>query len=56
MAEEPTREEAHVGLMRLYVLSGNKGEALAQYVRLEEVLARNWAPSLVLRAVHLGRR
>jgi non-specific serine/threonine protein kinase len=40
MVEEPTREEAHVGLMRLYALEGSKGEALAQYGRLEEVLSR----------------
>jgi DNA-binding SARP family transcriptional activator len=38
VAEEPTCEEAHVGLMRLYALSGSNGEALAQYRRLEEVL------------------
>jgi DNA-binding SARP family transcriptional activator len=29
VGEEPTREEAHVGLMRLYALKGSKGEALA---------------------------
>jgi predicted ATPase/DNA-binding SARP family transcriptional activator/DNA-binding CsgD family transcriptional regulator len=40
ISEEPTREEAHVSLMRLYALSGNKGEALVQYVQLKEVLAR----------------
>jgi DNA-binding SARP family transcriptional activator len=40
VAEEPTREEAHVGLMRLYALLGSNGEALAQYGRLEEVLLR----------------
>ena len=40
MSEEPTREEAHVGLMRLYALAGNSGEALAQYGRLEETLSR----------------
>ena len=40
VAEELTREEAHTGLMRLYALSGNKGEALAQYGRLKEALAR----------------
>jgi predicted ATPase/DNA-binding SARP family transcriptional activator/DNA-binding CsgD family transcriptional regulator len=40
LSEEPTREETHVSLIRLYALSGNKGEALAQYVQLEEVLAR----------------
>jgi predicted ATPase/DNA-binding SARP family transcriptional activator/DNA-binding CsgD family transcriptional regulator len=40
VAEEPTREEAHVGLMRLYALSGSRAEALAQYGQLEEVLIR----------------
>ena len=40
VAEELTREEAHTGLMRLYALSGNKGEALAQYSRLKDALAR----------------
>src|SRR5919205_669826 len=38
VGEEPTREEAHVGLMRLYALRGSKGEALAQYGRLEAIL------------------
>ena len=32
LAEEPTNEEAHVGLMRLYASSGRSGEALRQYV------------------------
>ena len=40
VSEEPTREEAHAGLMRLYALVGNNGEALAQYGRLEETLSR----------------
>jgi predicted ATPase/DNA-binding SARP family transcriptional activator/DNA-binding CsgD family transcriptional regulator len=40
VAEEPAREDAHVSLMRQYALAGSKGEALAQYVQLEEVLAR----------------
>jgi predicted ATPase/DNA-binding SARP family transcriptional activator/DNA-binding CsgD family transcriptional regulator len=40
ISEEPTREETHVGLMRLYAFSGSKGEALARYGQLEEVLAR----------------
>jgi predicted ATPase/DNA-binding SARP family transcriptional activator/DNA-binding CsgD family transcriptional regulator len=40
ISEEPTREEAHVRLMRLYALSGSKGDALAQYVQLEEILAK----------------
>jgi predicted ATPase/DNA-binding SARP family transcriptional activator/DNA-binding CsgD family transcriptional regulator len=39
-AEEPAHEEAHAGLMRLYALAGNNGEALAQYGRLEEALSR----------------
>jgi predicted ATPase/DNA-binding SARP family transcriptional activator len=38
VGEEPTREEAHVGLMRLYALKGSKAEALAQYGRLEAIL------------------
>jgi predicted ATPase/DNA-binding SARP family transcriptional activator/DNA-binding CsgD family transcriptional regulator len=39
LAKEPTNEEAHVGLMRLYALSGQSGEALRQYERLREVLS-----------------
>jgi predicted ATPase/DNA-binding SARP family transcriptional activator/DNA-binding CsgD family transcriptional regulator len=39
LAEEPTNEEAHVGLMRLYALSGRQGEALSQYGRLSEALS-----------------
>jgi predicted ATPase/DNA-binding SARP family transcriptional activator/DNA-binding CsgD family transcriptional regulator/Tfp pilus assembly protein PilF len=40
LAEEPTNEEAHVGLMRLYASSGRSGEALRQYGRFSEVLSR----------------
>jgi DNA-binding SARP family transcriptional activator len=40
VAEEPTSEEAHAGLMRLHALLGRKSEALAQYAQLEEVLAK----------------
>jgi DNA-binding SARP family transcriptional activator len=40
VVEEPTREEAHIGLMRLYALGGGQAEALAQYARLEESLSR----------------
>ena len=40
LVEEPTREEAHMGLMRLYALWGRQAEALAQYARLEESLSR----------------
>jgi DNA-binding SARP family transcriptional activator len=40
VTEEPVLEEAHVGLMRLYVLSGRSGQALDQYDRLRETLRR----------------
>ena len=39
MAVEPTREEAHAGLMRLYALSGRQRLALRQYERLSEALS-----------------
>jgi predicted ATPase/DNA-binding SARP family transcriptional activator/DNA-binding CsgD family transcriptional regulator len=39
VAEEPTREEAHAGLMRLYALSELQAEALGQYERLCEALS-----------------
>jgi len=38
VAEEPTHEGAHVGLMRLYALSERRREALGQYERLREAL------------------
>jgi DNA-binding SARP family transcriptional activator len=40
VAEEPAHEGAHVGLMRLYALSGRQREALSQYDRLREALFR----------------
>jgi len=40
VAVEPTNEEAHASLMRLYALSDRQGDALAQYERLREVLSR----------------
>src|SRR5215218_11517610 len=40
LAEDPAREEAHVGLMRLHALRGRQAEALRQYERLEEALSR----------------
>src|SRR5215213_4434397 len=43
IVEEPTREEAHIGLMRFYALWGRRGEALAQYERLEKILSRELA-------------
>jgi len=39
VAEEPTREEAHAGLMRLHAISGDIEEALGQYERLEATLS-----------------
>jgi predicted ATPase/DNA-binding SARP family transcriptional activator/DNA-binding CsgD family transcriptional regulator len=39
LAEEPTNEEAHVGIMRLYALSGRSEEALRQYGRLSKALS-----------------
>ena len=39
LAEEPPNEEAHVGLMRLYAISGRREEALSQYERLDEALS-----------------
>ena len=38
-AEEPTLEEAHASLMRLYALSGRPERALAQYERLRDALS-----------------
>ena len=38
--EEPTREEAHTGLMRIHALSGRRREALAQYEQLQELLSK----------------
>ena len=37
---EPTLEEAHAGVMRLYALLGQEGQALSQYQRLREILSR----------------
>ena len=39
-AEEPTLEEAHASLMRLYALSGRPEQALVQFERLRDILAR----------------
>ena len=38
-SQEPTNEESHASLMRLYALSDRRGEAIAQYGRLREVLS-----------------
>lgn len=39
VANEPTHEEAHSGLMRMYALSGRRQEALLQYQRLQAALS-----------------
>jgi predicted ATPase/DNA-binding SARP family transcriptional activator/DNA-binding CsgD family transcriptional regulator len=39
LSEEPTNEELHAGLMRLYASSDRRGEALAQYERLRTALS-----------------
>jgi predicted ATPase/DNA-binding SARP family transcriptional activator/DNA-binding CsgD family transcriptional regulator len=54
IAEEPTNEEAHADLMRLYALSGLQGEALAQYGRLRELLFRELGaePGTATRRLH----
>jgi len=39
VAEEPTNEAAHAGLMRVYALSGRRRDALAQFERLREALS-----------------
>ncbi|HEX6708727.1 MAG TPA: BTAD domain-containing putative transcriptional regulator, partial [Rubrobacter sp.] len=41
--KDPTREEAHAGLMRLFAASGRRGEALSQYRLLAEILHREFA-------------
>jgi predicted ATPase/DNA-binding SARP family transcriptional activator len=43
--EQPTNEEVHAGLMRLYAFSGRRVEALGQYERLREALARDLGAS-----------
>jgi predicted ATPase/DNA-binding CsgD family transcriptional regulator len=40
LLEEPTNEQTHAVLMRLYAFSEQRGEALAQYQRLREALSR----------------
>jgi predicted ATPase/DNA-binding SARP family transcriptional activator/DNA-binding CsgD family transcriptional regulator len=54
VAEEPTMEEAHAGLMRLYALSDRKAQALTQYDQLEKVLSNQLdaEPSSATRRLH----
>jgi predicted ATPase/DNA-binding SARP family transcriptional activator len=42
VAEEPTHEGAHVGLMRLHALSGRRREALSQYEHLREAISKEF--------------
>ena len=53
LVEEPTNEGANASLMRIYALSGRRGEALSQYGRLEETLLRRLAmePSASVRSL-----
>jgi predicted ATPase/DNA-binding SARP family transcriptional activator/DNA-binding CsgD family transcriptional regulator len=54
VAEEPILEEAHRGLMRLYVLSFRPEQALAQYERLRELLSERLGrePAPATRRLH----
>lgn len=38
LAEEPAKEEAHIGLMRLYAIHSQHREAILQYGRLQQAL------------------
>lgn len=40
VVNDPAHEEARVGLMRLYALSGQRHQALRQYQQLREALRR----------------
>jgi DNA-binding SARP family transcriptional activator len=40
LSEEPTREEVHASLMRLYALAGQRRESLLQYERLKKSLSQ----------------
>jgi predicted ATPase/DNA-binding SARP family transcriptional activator/DNA-binding CsgD family transcriptional regulator len=54
VAEEPVLEEAHRGLMHLYVLSSRPEQALAQYERLREPLSARLGrePTTATRRLH----
>ena len=54
VAEEPTLEEAHMGLMRLYTLLGREAEAFSQYRLLRDVLSKQLGmePSSATRSLH----
>jgi non-specific serine/threonine protein kinase len=52
--EEPSNEEAHTTLMRLYAVSDRRGEASAQYERFREALSKELGtePSAPTRLLH----
>jgi DNA-binding SARP family transcriptional activator len=54
VAEEPSHEEAHAGLMRLLALRGGWAEAILQYERLRKVLSREFdaEPGPAIRRVY----
>ena len=54
IADEPTNEEAHARLMRLYALTDREGEALLQYERLRDALSGQLGaePSTATRKLH----
>jgi tetratricopeptide (TPR) repeat protein len=54
ISKQPTNEEAHAGLMRLYALCERRGDALRQYERLREVLSRELfaEPDAVTQQLH----
>ena len=43
LAVDPTHEQAHTGLMRLFALSGRRLEALRQYEKLRQILSKELA-------------
>jgi DNA-binding SARP family transcriptional activator len=47
--EEPTLEEAHLGLMRLFALSGRPEQALVQYERFHVPSRGRWVSDLLKR-------
>ena len=53
VAEDPTHEDAHAALIRLYALLGRRREALRQYERLREALFTEFGAEPEAATVHL---
>ena len=53
LSEEPLREEAHAGLMRIHALSGRRRQALERYELLSEVLRRELGMEPAAESRHL---